>query len=950
MSNTTSLNCWSQLTPQQVSFPFSWVGHIPFAMWLVCVCRPKKFVELGTHSGNSYLAICQAVKQGQLSTRCYAVDTWQGDEHAGHYNNDVYQMLKSNHDEAYGGFSTLLRMTFDEALAHIDDRSVDLLHIDGLHTYEAVKHDFETWLPKLCDDAIILFHDIAVKERGFGVYAFWQEIKQRYSFTISFEHSNGLGVLFLQRPKSIELVNLLDRSDNTIKATLKTRFETLGNQLIFHSALNSIDAALAVFPSQRATLAELFDSQVHYSNLQQIELDRLLTEHMKAQELIEQQNTYVKQLEQDHHELVRLKNSRSWRITAPLRHVGQQLRQTKLRSAWKMIKGTLDQLQSNSAKTLVKRIYGIWLREGWSGLLQRFKKMADPLRDTIACRIDEDRYSRWIIEHDQPLTTDQINRKLAALSTTPIISVVMPVYNPPLDLLEAAITSVQQQSYPHWQLCIADDVSPNPEVRDFLTKCTQQDPRIHVIFRSENGHISAASNSALMLATGDFVALLDHDDLLAADALLWVAETINQHPKSQIIYSDEDKIDASGQRFDPYFKSDWNYELFLSQNMISHLGVYRHSLLKNIQGFREGYEGSQDYDLALRCLQHISAEDVIHIPKVLYHWRVLPGSTAMGLDEKPYAQQAGEHALNDYLKTSGLGGWAESLPKGGYRIHAPLPQPLPLVSLIIPTRNAAALVKACITSILDKTTYANYEILLIDNGSDNEQALSYFSQLNEYPNIRVIRDDRPFNYSALNNAAVAKANGTIIGLINNDIEVITPDWLEEMVSLALRPGVGAVGAKLWYPDKRLQHGGVIVGLGGVAGHAHYLIGEESAGYFGRASLTQQFSAVTAACLLVQKAHYQAVGGLDEENLTVAFNDVDFCLKLQAAGYRNLWTPFAELYHHESVSRGLDDTPEKRERFITEVRYMEQRWPKEIARDPYYHPSLSLETMKQFQLN
>ncbi len=948
MNNTTQ-DCWSQLQPSNVAFPFSWVGHIPFAMWLVCQLKPKTFVELGTHSGNSYLAICQSVKHHQLSTRCYAVDTWQGDEHAGQYDNSVYETLQLNHNERYGNFSTLLRMTFDDALQQFDNESIDLLHIDGLHTYEAVKHDFETWLPKMRPDGVILFHDIAVHERGFGVFKFWQELQEKYTFTLSFHHSNGLGVLFLQQPISPEILNMLD-ADNQDDALLKQQFQMMGNQTIFHAAFEDLLPALNDFESQRTTVVQLYDTLMHEYNVQQNNHTQQKIQHLEDNAQLTEENARltaeVNKLEQDHHALNKLKASRSWRMTAPLRALGNRIRQTGLISHWKTIKRLLSKIRHYGLSETLERAHRVFSEEGVTGLVQRLKRIETAISTH---HTSVDRYTQWINHCEQSLGATQTETLINNMSIKPLISVLMPAYNPSLKLLKEAVESVRQQSYPFWQLCISDDASPNTEIQHYLHQLAHEDTRIVLVLRAENGHISAASNSALALATGDYVALLDHDDLLAKDALLWVADAINKQPDVSIIYSDEDKINEAGKRFDPYFKSNWNLELFLSQNMISHLGVYATSLLNEIGGFRLGYEGAQDYDLALRCLLKTKPSHIAHIAKVLYHWRALPGSTAIGLDEKPYAQIAGERALNDYLAASGLGGYASCLAQGGYRIHAPLPATLPLVSLIIPTRNGEQLVKACIESILDKTTYPNYEILLIDNGSDDASALTYFAQLDLHSHIRVIRDNRAFNYSALNNAAVQQAKGDIIGLINNDIVVISPDWLEEMVSIAIRPGVGAVGAKLWYPDDTLQHGGVIIGLGGVAGHAHHRIKREDTGYFGRAVLTQQVGAVTAACLLVTKTAYLSVEGLDETNLTVAFNDVDFCLKLQKYGYRNIWTAFAELYHHESISRGYEDTPEKQARFAAEIAFMQQKWKESLTKDGCYNPNLSLVWEEQFQV-
>ena len=376
--------------------------------------------------------------------------------------------------------------------------------------------------------------------------------------------------------------------------------------------------------------------------------------------------------------------------------------------------------------------------------------------------------------------------------------------------------------------------------------------------------------------------------------------------------------------------------------MFSHLGVLSTALVRSVGGFRAGLEGSQDWDLVMRCTEHVDASQVQHVPRVLYHWRVHAQSTARSMNAKPYAAVAGERALNEHYERIGVKAVAE-YQQFGYRTRYALPDELPLVSIVIPTRNGLDLIRQCIQSIDKKTTYGCYEIIIVDNGSDDPTALAYFAKLAERANVRVLRDERPFNYSALNNAAVAIAKGEVIALVNNDIEVMSPDWLSEMVGLAFQPGVGAVGARLWYPDMTLQHGGVVLGLGlGMASHAHKGLPRGLNGYAGRAALTQCFSAVTAACMVVRKSIYQQIGGLDEVNLSVAFNDIDFCLRLREAGYRNVWTPYAELMHHESATRGDDMAPEKRERFEREIAYMQRRWADVIANDPAYSPNLTLD--------
>ncbi|ALM87173.1 glycosyl transferase family 2 [Bordetella sp. N] len=595
--------------------------------------------------------------------------------------------------------------------------------------------------------------------------------------------------------------------------------------------------------------------------------------------------------------------------------------------------------QRGGVRAVSTKAWGVYRRRGWAGI----KGGLAALR-TVAANpslVNRNDYSEWVRRYDTVSDETRARLKSAVPGLAqPVISVVMPVYNPDPAWLEAAIESVRTQIYPNWELCIADDASTDENVKALLRRYADTDPRIKVVFRAANGHISAASNSALQLVEGEWTCLFDHDDLLTEHALFWIAHAITANPDARLVYSDEDKIDDKGHRFEPHFKPDWNYMLFLSYNMISHLGAYRTEMIRQVGGFRSGFEGAQDYDLALRCIENLSASQIVHVPRVLYHWRVHKDSTAMAGDSKPYAAIAGERALNEHFKRTGTNATATLQPRGYYRAQFALPQSLPLVSLIIPTRNGENLVRQCIRSIRDKTEYPNYEIILVDNGSDDPSALRYFDEVAASDGIRVIRDDRPFNYSLLNNSAVAQARGEFVALVNNDIEVISPGWLGEMMSIALQPGVGAVGARLLYPGGDLQHGGVILGLGGVAGHSHKHISGNDVGYFFRAILTQELSAVTAACLLVRKSIYEAVGGLEEKALTVAFNDVDFCVRVREAGYRNVYASYAELYHHESVSRGHEDSPEKVARFASEVDYMISRWTKVLSADPAYSPNLT----------
>ncbi|MEF3082524.1 glycosyltransferase family 2 protein [Luteimonas sp. SMYT11W] len=556
-------------------------------------------------------------------------------------------------------------------------------------------------------------------------------------------------------------------------------------------------------------------------------------------------------------------------------------------------------------------------------------------------------YQTWLDLYDQhsPRAMGLARAKAEALLGDGAVkfSVLMPVYNTPEKWLRKAIDSVLNQAYPSWELCIANDASPAPHVRRVLDEYARRDPRIKVTHRSQNGHISASSNTAADAATGEWMVLLDHDDELHSLALLELAEGIGRNPRWRVVYTDEDKVDGEGRRYDPYMKSDWNYDLFLSHNCISHLGAYHATLFRDIGGFRVGLEGSQDWDLALRAIERIDHHQVGHIPKVLYHWRAIEGSTALAPQEKDYAHDAGLRAVQEHLDRLAEGAVAKGIPglRGNYRVVYPVPAPAPLVSIIIPTRDGVDLLRACIESVFEHTTYPNFEIVVMDNQSGDEATLAYFQELTGAGSARVIRYDEPFNYARINNAAVPAARGDVLCFLNNDITVITPGWLEEMVGHACRSNVGAVGAMLYYPNNTIQHAGVMVGVHGVAAHVYSGHGRGYPGHMGRARLTQTLSAVTAACLVVQREKFVLIDGFDTA-LKVAFNDVDLCLRLDQRGLRNVWTPFAELHHHESASRGLEDSPEKLARFHGEVKFMVERWGDRLRVDPYYSPNFTLD--------
>jgi glycosyltransferase involved in cell wall biosynthesis len=554
-------------------------------------------------------------------------------------------------------------------------------------------------------------------------------------------------------------------------------------------------------------------------------------------------------------------------------------------------------------------------------------------------------YAAWVKQFDTVGAGERIvlRRDLRALLRHPLISIVMPVYNPDLAHLSSAIDSVRAQIYENWELCIADDASTDASVASILKQYASADSRIKVSFRERNGHIAACSNSALELATGEWVALLDQDDLLTEHALAVVAATIVQHPEAGLIYSDEDKIDESGARCSPFFKPDWNPELLLGQNYISHLGVYRRTLLREIGGFREGYEGAQDYDLALRCAEKLQPAQIKHIPRVLYHWRMVEGSVAAVAEAKPYAPKAARPAIADHLQRRNIEAAVVPCPENRewHRVIYDLPEPYPLVSVVIPTRDQLALLQRCLASLREKTDYAPIEIVIVDNASIEPETHTFLRDLAKDARVQVLTDADEFNFSRLINRGARAARGEILALVNNDIETKTSGWLREMVGHAVRPDVGAVGARLWYPDGTLQHAGVVLGLHGVASHAFQRFPPQPVSPMNRTFvLSQNYSAVTAACMVLRKTIFDDVGGFDE-NLPNNFNDVDFCLRLRERGWQIIWTPYADLIHHESASRGRDFGPTEHAQLYREAFYMQEKWGEQLRRDPFYSPNLSL---------
>jgi len=597
--------------------------------------------------------------------------------------------------------------------------------------------------------------------------------------------------------------------------------------------------------------------------------------------------------------------------------------------AWAMI-GEPRLLWRRSPGEMVSRANALVRRVGFRGLVARVRQVG-------ASDYQAD-YRRWVAE--RALTHHDLARLTAegaALLQQPTFSIITPVYNTDARWLRACIDSVLAQVYPHWQLCLIDDASTLPETARVLQEYGGRDPRITLVRMAENGHISRASNAGLDVATGDFVALLDHDDTLSPDALLEMARALNAAPDLHFLYSDEDKLDETGGRCDPYFKPDWSPEHFLNFMYTNHLMVLRRSVVEQVGRFRVGYEGSQDFDLALRVITQISR--VGHVPKVLYHWRKTAASTAADAGAKPWALEAARRALHDHIaRTEPDSQVLDAYLPGLFRVKRPI-RGNPLVTLVVTTDDRSrnlngrmiALLPHLLHSIVQKTAYANYEILVIDNGQLSDATRDVLARI---PHRRVSYTiEGAFNFAHKLNFSMRHAHGEHVVILNDDIEVISSEWLSAMLEYSQDPAIGAVGARLLYPDGRLQHIGIVMGVCGVAAHAFHQAPGHSSGYAGSSLGPRNYSAVTGACLMTRKAVFDEMGGFNEQ-FAIDFNDVDYCLRLRRAGYRIVYTPYAELYHLES------GTISDRTWNPSETRLMETTWADVIARDPYYNPNLT----------
>lgn len=922
----------------------AWLEHGPFAFWLVDALRPRTIVELGTHNGFSYFSFCQAVQRIGLTTACYAVDTWQGDEHAGFYGNEIYQQVSAINERDYSGFSTLLRCRFDEALPNFADGTIDLLHIDGRHTYDDVRTDFESWRPKLSPSAIVLFHDTNVRERNFGVWRFWDELTGQHP-SFEFIHGHGLGILAVGENIPLRLQPLFDLSREQ-QDEVRAIYASIGHAVNKQHILDVVQADAAKQRSDFETTAAKLRSDYETAVAERAKNQRLLEDALSENATLHAaQQVALAEMEALHHEVIKqtsvsntalariqqLEQSISWRASAPMRSI-------------------LGRLPQSVKLTLRRGAKALW----WAATPHRMPKRIEFMRQRrrqlnsdaggtnalqpIQTPSPENIARELFAEQQSEVSPDAAATAISSFAHQPLISIVMPVYKTPIQWLRRAVESLQEQYYTHWELCVVDDCSPSTDQKELLLRMAATDPRIKVKRMEQNGGISAASNVALEMAAGEYIALLDHDDEITPDALFRIVETINAQPDADFIYTDECKIDDTpGRRlFEFVLKPDWSPEIMFNCMITGHLTVYRKALIEDVGGFRSEYDFSQDYDLAFRASE--AAKRIVHIERVLYLWRSIPGSAAGG--GKDFARESNIAALNDALRRQGIPGQATPLPHANLvRITAPLNQAK--VSIIIPSDSHKNLEKV-LTSVRNGTDHDNYEVVVVCNGPLAEQLSKEFA---DWPEARFVRYDKKYNFSDKCNEGARAANGDIVIFYNDDVFPIGRDWIERLIEYLWVPGVGGVSPKLLHEDNAIQYAGMISGTPGLCGTAYNNIPNDAHDAFlTMHNFVRNVSILSGACCAFRKNVFWEVGGFDAMNTPDGHSDMDLSYKLIEAGYRCVYTPYSLLHHIGNHSWGAKKTKYKADIFAL------RRWGKYVSTDPYFTDSMKRVLYGDFRFN
>lgn len=936
----------------------AWIEHIPFAFWIIDVIKPKTVVELGVHTGTSYFAFCQAIKTLNINSACYGVDTWKGDEHAGFYSDTIFNNVSSWNDQHYSRFSTLIRATFDEAKQFFLDSSIDLLHIDGYHTYEAVKHDFEFWLPKLAPNAIVLFHDINVRKEDFGVFKFWAELIQQYPH-FQFDFGYGLGILCIGKASQGELKTLFsgdqnspqylflrnlffDRGHNfkvqhnlvtTLQQENKTLTEEKTNAENYKKALNELKATHETLQECYNELTERNKSLEQVKNsftdlnssLSEVntQLSEISSELNQVKKENEQLSTIINWYAATYENrsmagVIKEKLKRSFKRSY-IKFIDYLLRKEKIKNKY-AVTYVLEYIKGNGLTPSFRRAWALFKKNGFKS----FSK--ETLRKNAVKKISNNQSFRFLPVIEE-INVDLIKKSIAEFGFSPKISIICPTYNTKPELLALAIKSVNDQLYTNWELCIVDDCSTNYKTIEFL-KAHNDEPNVKIRFLNKNVGISEASNAAIEMATGEFIALMDHDDEITPDALYQVTKLLNEHINADIIYSNECKVDEQGNLSDYFFKPEWSPELLINMMYIGHLTVYRKQFLLDKVGlFRKEYDFSQDYDLALRATEKTS--NIYHIDKVIYHWRITDGSSSQG--DKPYARISNLAALGDSAKRRQIDAEIIQLPWANrLKIKVPAER---RVSIIVPTDSYDNL-KETIESILKCTSFSNYEILPVTNS----RLVAQMQEAVHSPKVSYVPYDKPYNFSDKCNEGAVYATGDILIFFNDDVRPLQNDWLENLIEFLEIPEVGGTAPKLIYEDDTIQYAGMAAGVRNLVGTTFHSLNKNSHHYLNFPQLVRDVSILSGACLAIKKELFNKINGYDSINAPIAHSDVDLSYKILEAGFRCVYTPYATLRHigHLSLKTFEEEEKNKRKKAKKDKAdiFLLKRWGRYLN-DPYF---------------
>jgi O-antigen biosynthesis protein len=1003
LSETTLIDRESFFWTPDYIVSSAWIEHVPFAFWIIEVAKPKVLVELGVHNGTSYFAFCQAIRNLNINTTCYGVDTWKGDEHVGFYSDEVFNQVSGWNNRHYSKFSTLIRTTFDEAKDSFLDGSIELLHIDGRHTYEAVKHDFETWKPKLAKNAIVLFHDINARVAEFGVFKLWDELKKQYP-NFQFDYGYGLGVIAIGEIPQNELSTLFNADqEDALYRFLTNLFFDRGNnfkiEMDYGEALqqekkalneerNNISALKETHNADISTLNENHNAEIaalkdnhytdiaaleekyntditalnknHYAELAALEEnyntallaadDELLEMDKKSNDRLSEvynqlnnANTHINDITG---ELTRIKKENEqlliylnwYRTTYENRSLAGVLKE-KLKGGFKRfyinfinyllerekiknkyaITYSLEYIRDNGIKYSLGRAFSMVRKNGLKSISK------ESLRKKAVKKIKNK--SHRLLPVVEQINVDLIKQSIATFDYCPKISIIFPTYNTKPELLALAIKSVHDQLYTNWELCIVDDCSTNNKTIEFL-KTYQEEPNTKIRFLNKNVGISEASNAAIAMTTGDFIALMDHDDEITIDALYHVVKLLNEHQDADIIYSDECKVDEQGVLSDYFFKPQWSPELLINLMYMGHLTVYRKAfLLDDVGLFRKEYDFSQDYDLALRATEKTS--NIYHIDKVIYHWRITEGSSSQG--DKPYARTSNLAALQDAARRRNINCTVVELPVAN-RLKIKIPSGRK-ASIIVPTDSFDNL-KETIESILYNTSYTNYEILAVTNSG----LIPQIQESIHSSKVSFVAYNKPYNFSDKCNEGAAHATGDILIFFNDDVRPLEKNWLEDLLEFLEIPGIGGVSPKLIYEDDTIQYAGMATGVRNLLGTTFHSLNRNSTHYLNFPQLVRDVSILSGACLAIRKDLFEEINGFDIIDAPIGHSDVDLSFKILEAGFRCVYTPYATLRHIGHLSLKTFEEQEK----ISQKKlkkdkadiFLLKRWGKYLN-DPYF---------------